>query len=1597
MNRKFIIFSLRPTAGIAMLLLFLFHGRLDVQANPTGVIASWGATVPPNPGGPQLTITQTSPNAFINWQSFNIAPGETTTFVQPSSSSIILNQISDANPSQILGNLNANGYVFLQNQNGFYVGGQASITAHGLIMTTAAIPAPNLSSGGAWSFTAPPPSAQIINYGQIKTTGGGSVFLIASDIENRSGIDSQNNNSVGTISAPGGKIGLYAGEKVLVSMSPDGRGLSAEVTLPTGSVDNHGNLIADAGSIAAQAKFVNQSGLIQANSVQNVNGTIELVADDTLNLNANSTISAEGSSQATSAGGVTLQAGNTINNNGQVLADGSSITVTAPTVNQNGILQANSIGNVNGAVEIDASSSLALGASSQISANGDPNAATGSPSLGGFVILDAGRNTFSDQSGSTISVSGTQGGQNGFSEILGVGTTYGSIKSTIDGLSAAAFSPQQSPQLLTLFVNPYDIAFSSSATATSYDANNNLDANFNINSLSGSSSGVYSRIDLHALHYITIKSVWTLAENTGLASELTLTAGNSIILNTGTGLDASENFSGVNYSGNNWSVNLTAGTGFVPTTSQHKPVPDANGFADGIYLNGSSYLQTQTGDINLWAANEVQVGWSGAANLSGTPNTGTGRITTFNDGNINVTTLYGDVNSGSDASGFVFKSPSGIHHNILVPPYYGVFTTGPNILGGISTAAGGNVTINAGQDVISYLPTGTETDDAGTGAFGAQAGNVTINAGRNVYGHYVLANGVGTITAGNTVGISGAPNPQGVTGDQTAFALSLIAGTWNVNAPNGNIYLQEVRNPNGVFNTVGSTIAAHLFDYASDATVNLDAGIGVSLTDVSVPRPDANGSTTVVDAVPVIYPPILNITAGPGGVTLQGNVTLFPSADQNLTINTTGSMVSAPNNPGSTPELLMSDSSQKIWSSQVTTSSGTDGVFSDTDHGTGVPVQAGSAVSSVLNISGNMGNLILFTTRQTQITVGGDMIDCGFSGQNLSAGDATSITVGGEIYNRSPYSFAYDVNIPNIPTADLLPGMGSSWNDIFTLALDMTALDKLTVPATVSSSQLTDYIIENTSLKPFNTHALSNGQLLGSNPGFVYNSTTYRLGFAGQMPSTVLTDLTQPISVLHLVNGLPVIDPATGHYETDTINWVNPLTIAALAQASTSPSALEALVGLQTAAAPSQLSGQLGYRLGGPGQFDINANSISLGNTYGILSCGVSDPQGGYGRYNNLASMTPAGASVNVTVADDQTTTVNGVPTTTSSLDMLTSTIAAIGGGDVNVTSTGGSMDLGSQELFNTPRQVSFGVFTSGNGNVNVTALGDVNIDGSKIAAFDGGNVSVESQQGTVNVGSGAETPNGVVVTYVNSAGQAAYYAEQPYGSGIDAFTLINPSAVPGSPNVPGNITVNTPQGDIVSTLGGILQLALNGNIAGGPTVTLTAGTFPPGNPNNPDNLPEHTGNINLGQSGVIGGTVNLSANGNISGVVISRENSSVNAAQNFNGTLLSAGAADVSAGGTVAGTVVGIGGANVSGGTVSAAVLGQNVSVNGGAATSTLGSSANATSTSQSASQQASQSADQQVASADNGNDDQNKKKKPVVQKTSRVTVLLSAATPER
>ncbi|MFO1511711.1 MAG: filamentous hemagglutinin N-terminal domain-containing protein [Verrucomicrobiota bacterium] len=296
-------------------------------ANPAGLtVQSGNASVTVN--GNQFNITA-SHNAFLNWQSFNIAAGETTRFIQPSASSVVWNRINDANPSQIYGNLVANGVVVLMNQNGFYFGPNSFVSAAGLVVSTAPFVPAEGGGGLFWQFTGPPPSASIINYGQFNIGAGGSAFLIAEHIENH-----------GQINAPGGNIGLLAGQEVLLSERPDGRGLSASVTLPSGSVNNSGELIADAGTIALNARVVNQNGLVQANSIREHNGIIELFATDTITLGDSSINSANGDAAAVSAGGnITIKSDVTFADSatsqinvagGGLGGDGGFVEVSAP-------------------------------------------------------------------------------------------------------------------------------------------------------------------------------------------------------------------------------------------------------------------------------------------------------------------------------------------------------------------------------------------------------------------------------------------------------------------------------------------------------------------------------------------------------------------------------------------------------------------------------------------------------------------------------------------------------------------------------------------------------------------------------------------------------------------------------------------------------------------------------------------------------------------------------------------------------------------------------------------------------------------------------------------------------------------------------------------------------------------------------------------------------------------------------------------------------------------------------------------------------------------------------------------------------------------
>ncbi|MDP3863250.1 MAG: filamentous hemagglutinin N-terminal domain-containing protein, partial [Rhodoferax sp.] len=228
--------------------------------------------------GSTLTVTNT-PNAIINWGSFSIGQNELTQFVQQSSASAVLNRVTGQSPSQILGQLQSNGRVFLINPNGIVFGQGARIDTAGLIASTL-----NLSDAdfltGKLKFSGTGSEAKVDNQGTISTAQGGFVYLIAPHVENS-----------GLINAPNGDVLLAAGHSVEIAdgLNP---ALRVLLTAPEGSVVNLGQVLAESGRIGLHGSMVANSGTVSASSAVVEGGKIYLRATEKIELTETSKLSA---------------------------------------------------------------------------------------------------------------------------------------------------------------------------------------------------------------------------------------------------------------------------------------------------------------------------------------------------------------------------------------------------------------------------------------------------------------------------------------------------------------------------------------------------------------------------------------------------------------------------------------------------------------------------------------------------------------------------------------------------------------------------------------------------------------------------------------------------------------------------------------------------------------------------------------------------------------------------------------------------------------------------------------------------------------------------------------------------------------------------------------------------------------------------------------------------------------------------------------------------------------------------------------------------------------------------------------------------------
>src|SRR3954462_7124653 len=266
-------------------------GLTQATAGPEGASVVGGAATIQGQGGPAVIVNQSSSNAVINWNTFNIRANESVRFNQPGASSVALNRVTGGlGPSEIMGSLTANGRVFIINRDGILFGPGSVVNTAGFLATTNDIKNADFMAG-RYNFNIPGrPDASIVNQGRITATSGGFAALVAPGVRNS-----------GTITATLGTVALASGNSFTLDMYGDklitlavgdsiadkvidvatGRPLKSLVSnTKSGTLSANGGRVGvtAAGARAVVDSVINTKGVIRADSIGRHNGMIVLNA-----------------------------------------------------------------------------------------------------------------------------------------------------------------------------------------------------------------------------------------------------------------------------------------------------------------------------------------------------------------------------------------------------------------------------------------------------------------------------------------------------------------------------------------------------------------------------------------------------------------------------------------------------------------------------------------------------------------------------------------------------------------------------------------------------------------------------------------------------------------------------------------------------------------------------------------------------------------------------------------------------------------------------------------------------------------------------------------------------------------------------------------------------------------------------------------------------------------------------------------------------------------------------------------------------------------------------------------------------------------------
>ena len=480
-------------------------GALVLLAVPTAALAGSGFTQATQ--GKTTTYVQTAPKVFNRVDGYNIAADEQHVYRQPSASSIFVQRVIGTDPSSILGQLTANGQVWIMNPNGVLIGSQARVNTAGFMATTLVMEEDDFFAG-RYTLRQEGSGGFVINHGTITVSNGGSAILAGASVVND-----------GVIKADMGEVVLAAGRKMTFDFAGDGlirfavdEAVAAKVTGPDGAgiadaVLNAGQVSAGrvtmTGRVARDvfSSVVNNSGVVEATRVAvGKGGEIILSGGDAGAVVNTGTLSASGA-------------------NG-----GGSVSMTGETVAQRGIVTADAAKGQAGSVTVVSTKKTELAPGSVTSARGTDTAD------GGSIVVNSTDGSTDFAAGAVLDASGgPNGGKGGFIEVSAKGKSQGDYM-TLNGTINLAGSPGG-----TLLIDPLNIIVQAGGGSALTDVDQFADPGATLTVAPATLAAVGAgTIVLQAQNDISINSDVTLQANVNLE----LDAWNDVNFGDGTGLGA---------------------------------------------------------------------------------------------------------------------------------------------------------------------------------------------------------------------------------------------------------------------------------------------------------------------------------------------------------------------------------------------------------------------------------------------------------------------------------------------------------------------------------------------------------------------------------------------------------------------------------------------------------------------------------------------------------------------------------------------------------------------------------------------------------------------------------------------------------------------------------------------------------------------------------------------------------------------------------------------------------------------------------------------------------------------------------------------------